>query len=897
MVKRFLILFIGFLLCLFYNTPAVSGVIIFADHFDDQPEGWTHTDPIADLTGETVGDWGWRSSWGGIEISSAHRHGDTGKGCKFHIKTSSGTTQGCVMGAYETGEYPVLYWGYWYKISSMDWGTAGVNFKMTRFYTGDDSFVPDLDRWSRYYWGYRRDGVYYRVNSNCRIPDTNWHKYVWEFQLESNYPSSDDGIIRIWMDDVLVHESTDMQWEGTVFKFKGEGTGAASVYMQGNIAGDYNGPEKDVYWDDFIYATTRQEVEDFLGGSSCTSQDHQACYDNDVYWYDSCNNREDKVEECNHGVSCGSYGSWYCQDSYTRKRDRTCNDRGCSAGACFDNQYTDSETQNCPAGDCATGQCVVQGGEILIEEHFDDANLDTRGWYDAGATQQTVVYDSGLGSNVCEITYNVGETTPVQAMRHLFQETDYINLKYKVKYDSNWQWTGLGYGPHEFYFMTNADEHDWKGPAWSPSTYYIQTSEALLKLGLQDSMNIDTNNIGVDLTGITENRAVAGCNGDSDGYPSRSCYESGGLWYNGKSWPSSSPQVTNNEWHNVEVSIKLNSIVGGIGVADGQINCWLDGQKIISLNDVLLRTGAMPDLKFNQILFAPYFHDGVPNTQTFWVDDIVVTNVTGTCTDVDGDGYGSPASSFCSHPELDCDDSNPDVNPGSPEICDNSLEDDCDGLEDCNDSDCSSHPSCQPSGERFIFHDSLPSGSYIFSGDPMEVSSENPYQGTASLKITGQGNWSNCRIKNLSVDVSSLDWEKAYLEFAIDNPIPINYVAVNLWGDGTKAPEQSFSLAGSGQYEVMQINMTDFAATQSGFGNSITQFMIGTNWENSINYLDEVKIVSPGGYHRADTNPQDGCITLQELLAFIKRWKISSQDVPMPELMEAIGLWNAGTGC
>jgi hypothetical protein len=49
--------------------------------------------------------------------------------------------------------------------------------------------------------------------------------------------------------------------------------------------------------------------------------------------------------------------------------------------------------------------------------------------------------------------------------------------------------------------------------------------------------------------------------------------------------------------------------------------------------------------------------------------------------------------------------------------------------------------------------------------------------------------------------------------------------------------------------------------------------------------------------HRADNNPQDGCIDTTELLAFIDRWKISSQDVPMPEVMEAIGLWNQGTGC
>jgi hypothetical protein len=49
-------------------------------------------------------------------------------------------------------------------------------------------------------------------------------------------------------------------------------------------------------------------------------------------------------------------------------------------------------------------------------------------------------------------------------------------------------------------------------------------------------------------------------------------------------------------------------------------------------------------------------------------------------------------------------------------------------------------------------------------------------------------------------------------------------------------------------------------------------------------------------YHRADTN-QDGCIELSELFAFIDRWKISSKDVPMPELMESIGLWKSGTGC
>lgn len=47
------------------------------------------------------------------------------------------------------------------------------------------------------------------------------------------------------------------------------------------------------------------------------------------------------------------------------------------------------------------------------------------------------------------------------------------------------------------------------------------------------------------------------------------------------------------------------------------------------------------------------------------------------CNDNDGDGYGNPASSLCPHPELDCDDTNADVNPGMTEVPENGIDDDC----------------------------------------------------------------------------------------------------------------------------------------------------------------------------------------------------------------------------
>ena len=47
------------------------------------------------------------------------------------------------------------------------------------------------------------------------------------------------------------------------------------------------------------------------------------------------------------------------------------------------------------------------------------------------------------------------------------------------------------------------------------------------------------------------------------------------------------------------------------------------------------------------------------------------------CIDNDGDGYGDPASSVCTHPQLDCDDGKSNVNPGKTEICSDGLDNDC----------------------------------------------------------------------------------------------------------------------------------------------------------------------------------------------------------------------------
>lgn len=64
------------------------------------------------------------------------------------------------------------------------------------------------------------------------------------------------------------------------------------------------------------------------------------------------------------------------------------------------------------------------------------------------------------------------------------------------------------------------------------------------------------------------------------------------------------------------------------------------------------------------------------------------------CIDMDNDGYGLFANSKCKFNIKDCDDTNPEKFGGVSEICNNNIDDDCDGFRDCNDPDCFSSFDC-----------------------------------------------------------------------------------------------------------------------------------------------------------------------------------------------------------
>lgn len=98
-----------------------------------------------------------------------------------------------------------------------------------------------------------------------------------------------------------------------------------------------------------------EDSEEDSDDEECQSYSEKRCYDNDVYWYDSCGNRENKYEECGEDSS----GTWskYCEgDNLMRRRDYT--ERGCSDGSCYSETKTEEEKIKVCDNECEDGSCT-----------------------------------------------------------------------------------------------------------------------------------------------------------------------------------------------------------------------------------------------------------------------------------------------------------------------------------------------------------------------------------------------------------------------------------------------------------------------------------------------------------------------------------------------------------
>lgn len=281
---------------------------------------------------------------------------------------------------------------------------------------------------------------------------------------------------------------------------------------------------------------------------------------------------------------------------------------------------------------------------VLFEEPFENTSFSSRGWYDGtGGVIDTAERAPGSSTGSLRCTFNQGTAGCAGGNpgRHLFTATDTLYVSYWVKYSANYVGSGRSYHPHEFYILTNADGA-FTGPAFNKLTVYIQqvfgTNGGVPQLEIQDGAMIDQTKINQNLIGVTENRAVAGCNGigNTGGvtvqgvFGGSDCYIGNGTTrWNAYMWNAPQAYFTHaqgpfykNNWHHIEAYFKLNTISAGIGQKNGIVQYWIDGTLVINRNDVIMRTGANPNMKFNQFLVGPYIGDGSPVTQSFWIDNL-----------------------------------------------------------------------------------------------------------------------------------------------------------------------------------------------------------------------------------------------------------------------------------
>lgn len=284
-----------------------------------------------------------------------------------------------------------------------------------------------------------------------------------------------------------------------------------------------------------------------------------------------------------------------------------------------------------------TASFAAQGSTantLLLYEGFEDLNWAYRSWYDN--TAHGLLATSGCYSGNClQWSWNTGATIPTNGagVRKLFTPTEEVFFTYYVKVSSNWRGSGVPYHPHMIMLLSDQDA-PYQAPARANLNTYFEINGSDPNINpvfvIQDSAVINTQygNLPVNLAGTTENRAVAGCNGDlgDPGTSPASCYQSGGTWYNGRQWKDTATVLSPNTWYKIDYHLKMNTVSNGVARADGILEQWVNGVPTIQKTNMVYRTGQQPTKKWKQLFFGPYIGDGSPITQTMWIDELSIHN-------------------------------------------------------------------------------------------------------------------------------------------------------------------------------------------------------------------------------------------------------------------------------
>ncbi len=236
---------------------------------------------------------------------------------------------------------------------------------------------------------------------------------------------------------------------------------------------------------------------------------------------------------------------------------------------------------------------------LFFIEHFDDADLNERGWYDESRIRIAKHAWAGKGSIEYEWN-NELKSCGSAGVRHLFEPSGEVYIRFYLRLSKGWGWSGRNYHPHLTHFLTTENSM-YHGPAKSHLTLYIEPVNGKLRLAATDIQNMDMPH------GLTQGELKGG--------------------YNGKFYDSKEVLFSDDKWHCIEAYFKLNTldIEHDCPIHDGVVRGWFDGTLIVEQTDIVLRSTDFPDMRINQFLMAPYFGPGLlPHAQKLWIDEMVI---------------------------------------------------------------------------------------------------------------------------------------------------------------------------------------------------------------------------------------------------------------------------------
>jgi len=342
------------------------------------------------------------------------------------------------------------------------------------------------------------------------------------------------------------------------------------------------------------------------------------------------------VKDQNGTVMTGQTVAWSTNNAAAATVNSTGVVSGVAAGSATITATSSGKTGTSSITVTAAPPPPPPGGTILFQENFEDTNLASRGWYDNTTVLLSTVEHIAGSNSSAQYHFLAGATSPTSggSQRHKFTPSNSFYVSYYVKYSANWVGSGVAYHPHEFYTLSTLDG-DYDGPSQNYLDVYVEhnyLNGGRPRFEFQDnkSVNYSYGAVPNNLITTTENRSTGGCNGVVESNIYSECFDNGTYWYNDKQLtgpvvfqPNPGPGYKN-DWNFVEAYFQLNTIVNGVGQADGVAQYWFNGTLIIDRHDILYRTGAHPTLQFNQFIIAPYIGVGSPADQSMFIDNLRV---------------------------------------------------------------------------------------------------------------------------------------------------------------------------------------------------------------------------------------------------------------------------------